>query len=114
MGRIEEDINLGTLATGTWLKQADLEKSYQCARIDLREALDRLSEKNLVRLESNSGYRVIEIDERRLSEILRVRAILEVAAAEEIRHTILTGDMELAGRSSLSYRNISICSLYRL
>lgn len=84
MRRIEEDINLGTLATGTWLKQADLEKSYQCARIDLREALDRLSEKSLVRLESNRGYRVVEIDERQLSEILRVRAILEMAAATEI------------------------------
>ncbi|WP_420236963.1 GntR family transcriptional regulator [Telmatobacter bradus] len=84
MRRIEEDINLGTLGTGTWLKQADLEKAYQCARIDLREALDRLSEKSLVRLESNRGYKVVEIDERKLSEILRVRAILEVAAAEEI------------------------------
>jgi DNA-binding GntR family transcriptional regulator len=84
MRRIEEDINLGGLAAGTWLKQIDLERAYKSSRIDLREALDRLSEKGLVRLESNRGYRVVQMDERRLKEILRVRAVLEIEAAEEI------------------------------
>jgi DNA-binding GntR family transcriptional regulator len=84
VGRIEHDISLGILGSGTWLKQVDLEATYKCPRIDLREALDRLSEKGLVRLESNRGYRVSEIDERRLSQILHVRAVLEVEAATEI------------------------------
>jgi DNA-binding GntR family transcriptional regulator len=82
--RIEEDITLSRLAVGTWLRQSDLEKAYECTRLDLREALDRLSDKGLVHLESNRGYRVVDVDEQKLTEILKVRAVLEVAAAEEI------------------------------
>jgi len=81
--RIEEDITLGKISVGTWLRQSDLEKVYECTRLGLREALDRLSEKGLVHLESNRGYRVVDVDEQKLTEILKVRAVLEVAAAEE-------------------------------
>jgi DNA-binding GntR family transcriptional regulator len=80
--RIENDIALGRLGAGAWLKQIDLEQRYNCTRIDLRQALDRLVERGLVRRIANRGYQVEEHDPRRMDEIRRVRAILEVAAAE--------------------------------
>jgi DNA-binding GntR family transcriptional regulator len=82
--QIEQDINLGRLGAGFWLKQVDMEEQYGCTRIDLRQALDRLVEKRLVELEANRGYRVAKIEQDRLAEILDLRAILETAAAELI------------------------------
>lgn len=81
--RIEQEINLGRLGAGAWLKQIDLERQFNCTRIDLRQALDRLVEKGAVCRVANRGYRVEEHDPRRMDEIRRVRAILEVAAAED-------------------------------
>ncbi|MBO1079215.1 GntR family transcriptional regulator [Roseomonas haemaphysalidis] len=78
--RIEADINVGHLGTGAWLKQIDLEGRYGCTRIDLRQALDRLANKGLVRLVANRGYRVAEMEPHRLAEILELRAVVETAA----------------------------------
>ncbi|MEM8590869.1 MAG: GntR family transcriptional regulator, partial [Pseudomonadota bacterium] len=46
--RIEADINAGLLATGSWLKQINLEKRYGCSRIDVRQALESLTARRLV------------------------------------------------------------------
>lgn len=83
-GAIERDIHVGRLGTGTWLKQIDLEERYGVSRILVRQALDRLVEKGLVRLVARRGYCVEEMPEERLRQILGVRAILEMAAAEEM------------------------------
>jgi DNA-binding GntR family transcriptional regulator len=82
--RIEQDINVGMHGIGAWLKQVDLEARYGCTRIDLRQALDRLVERGLVRRVANRGYQVEELDPRRAREIREVRAVLEVAAAEDV------------------------------
>jgi DNA-binding GntR family transcriptional regulator len=82
--RIEHDINVGTLPMGAWLKQVDLEEQYACNRILLRQALDRLVEKGLVRQIANRGYRVEDLDPRRMAELRDIRAILEVAAAGDV------------------------------
>jgi len=86
--RLEQDINSGVLVMGAWLKQVDLEAQYNCTRIDLRQALDRLVEKGLVCQIANRGYRVQEIDAARMAEIRQVRAILEIAAAEQVMAAI--------------------------
>lgn len=82
--RIEHDINIGALSPGAWLKQVDLERRYGCTRIDVRQALDALVGKRLVRRVPNRGYHVAEFDEQRIAEIFEIRAILEVATAEAI------------------------------
>ncbi len=82
--RIEHDINIGALSPGAWLKQVDLERRYSCTRIDVRQALDTLVAKRLVRHVPNRGYHVSEFDEQRINEIYEIRAILEVATAESI------------------------------
>jgi len=79
---IEHDIGMGSLGAGAWLKQVDLEERYGATRIEVRQALDRLAEKGLVKHLARRGYRVEDFDAERLRQIMEVRAVLEVAAAE--------------------------------
>ncbi|MFC7400634.1 GntR family transcriptional regulator [Chelatococcus sp. GCM10030263] len=86
--RIERDIVSGRLSGGAWLKQIDLEEKYGSTRLDIRQALERLAERGMVELVARRGYRVLEVDATRLRHILKIRAILEVAAAEEVMDRI--------------------------
>lgn len=89
---IEKDISTGRLSAGSWLKQVDLEAQYGASRLDIRQALDRLEEKGFVKLEANRGYRVETFDTERFRNVVTIRAILEVAAAEEVlRHIDAAG-----------------------
>jgi len=73
--RIEIDINKGLLGTGSWLKQIQLEKRYGCSRIDVRQALERLAARRLVRHIPNRGYYVSEFNEQRLRDVAETRVI---------------------------------------
>ncbi|OCP35616.1 GntR family transcriptional regulator [Ensifer sp. LC163] len=77
-----EDILTGVLPAGTWLKQIDLEKRYDCTRPEVRRALDRLSQKRLVEHVPNRGYHVYLPDGRRAQEVSDIRVILETAVAD--------------------------------
>lgn len=81
---ILQDIQAGTLAAGSWLKQVDLEQRYNRGRNQVRRALDRLVQKRLVQHVPNRGYHVYEPDGRQASEIAEIRIILETAIAERI------------------------------
>jgi DNA-binding GntR family transcriptional regulator len=81
---ILQDILAGTLPPGTWLKQIDLERRYNCTRPEVRRALDRLAQKRLVEHVPNRGYHVHEPDGRRAREVGDIRVILEVAVADRI------------------------------
>ena len=94
--RIERDINLGVLGMGAWLKQVDLEAQYACSRLDLRQALDRLVERGLVRHIANRGYCVEAMDPVRIDELRAIRGILEAAAAE-----MVLGSIDELGLSSM-------------
>jgi DNA-binding GntR family transcriptional regulator len=82
--RIERDITIGALSPGAWLKQIDLERRYGATRLDVRQALDALVARRLVTHVPNRGYHVREFDQRQISDIYEVRAILEIAAAEQV------------------------------
>lgn len=77
-----EDILTGVLPAGTWLKQIDLEKRYDCTRPEVRRALDRLSQKRLVEHVPNRGYHVYLPDGRRAQEVSDIRVILETAVVD--------------------------------
>ena len=79
---IERDISLGRISPGAWLKQIDLEQAYGVSRLAVRQALERLAERGQVELFPNRGYRVKEFNAQRFDNIINIRAILEVAAAE--------------------------------
>lgn len=81
---ILQDILTGALPPGTWLKQVDLERRYDCTRPEVRRALDRLSQKRLVEHVPNRGYHVFEPDGRRAQEVSDIRVILETAVAPTI------------------------------
>ncbi|HEV7321643.1 MAG TPA: GntR family transcriptional regulator [Ensifer sp.] len=78
------DILTGTLPAGTWLKQIDLERRYDCTRPEVRRALDRLSQKRLVQHNPNRGYQVYELDDQRTREISDIRVILETGVADRM------------------------------
>src|SRR5260221_3839755 len=82
--RIARDIQSGALAPGMWLKQIDLEQRYDCTRIEIRRALDRLAQRRLVEHIHNRGYHVFEPDGTQTTEILEIRCILETAAVDGI------------------------------
>ncbi|MBB3300104.1 DNA-binding GntR family transcriptional regulator [Rhizobium sp. BK077] len=79
-----QDILAGVLLPGTWLKQIDLERRYNCTRPEVRRALDRLAQKRLVEHVPNRGYHVYEPDGRRAREVSEIRIILETAIAGTI------------------------------
>lgn len=81
---ILQDILAGRLPPGTWLKQIDLERRYNCTRPEVRRALDRLVQKRLVEHVPNRGYHVHEEDGRRAQEVSDIRVILETAVSDRI------------------------------
>jgi DNA-binding GntR family transcriptional regulator len=82
--RIARDIQSGVLAPGMWLKQIDLETRYRCSRLEIRQALDRLAQRRLVKHIRNRGYHVFEPQGRQEGEITEIRCILETAAVDSI------------------------------
>lgn len=82
--QIAEDIQAGRLASGTWLKQIDLEQTYGCSRTDVRKALDELVMRRLAQHVPNRGCRVIELDAQQVTHLAELRAILEGAVADLI------------------------------
>jgi len=90
---ILQDILAGILPPGTWLKQIDLERRYNCTRPEVRRALDRLAQKRLVEHVQNRGYHVYEPDGRRAREVSEIRVILETAMAGTIIQNGSTEDV---------------------
>lgn len=78
--QIEREIQAGTLVPGAWLKQIDLETRYGASRLDVRQALNLLMERDLVEHLPNRGHRIKEVNRRELKELLDIRALLECSA----------------------------------
>ena len=105
---ILQDILTGALPPGTWLKQVDLERRYDCTRPEVRRALDRLLQKRLVEHVPNRGYHVFEPDGRRAREISDIRVILETAVAATI---VAEADGDDIARLSLLARHFDQMTL---
>lgn len=74
-------IRSGAFRPGEWLRQIDLEGRFGATRFDVRAALAELALRQAVEHVPNRGYRVAAPDRRRVRELLKVRALLEVEAA---------------------------------
>lgn len=102
--KIQADIFYGRLAPGMWLKQIELERHYECTRLALRQALDAVSSKGMLRHEPNRGYHVEFFDEERVVANAEARAVLEIASAEmvldHVSPAFLRELTRLAGRHS--------------
>lgn len=76
------DILTGKLAKDERLNEAKLTSKYKTSRTPLREAFKRLQEEGLVEYVSNRGFFVIGLNETEISDLLDIRAFLEVKAVE--------------------------------
>ncbi len=102
--RMERDIGLGDLGPGAWLKQVDLEQRYGATRMEVRQALDRLVEKGLVKHLARRGYRVEDFDPDRLAQIMQIRAALEVEAAAMVIHRLEEATLAAMAAQAERYR----------
>lgn len=81
---IERDITSGRIGAGAWLKQVELEQTYGHPRIDIRQALENLVERDVVQSIPNRGYRVQTFTRERVQNIREIRCILEVSAVDSV------------------------------
>ncbi|MDH2328039.1 GntR family transcriptional regulator [Cereibacter sp. SYSU M97828] len=78
-----EAILQGELAPGSKISEPLLAQKYSVSRGPLREALHRLQERHLITRSANHGSRVAEATPASLSELFKVREMLESLAARE-------------------------------
>lgn len=75
------DLLAGKYSPGEWLKQADLEASYNVNRFEVRIALAELSVRGLLEHLPNRGYRVCNHSDEEREQLYEVRTLMEVAAS---------------------------------
>jgi len=85
--RLRQDVLHGTFEPGAKLKLDELQGHYGFSSSPLREALSRLTQEGLVRADERRGFRVAPISQDDLSDISRMRLMLDVQAlADAIAH----------------------------
>lgn len=85
--RLRHDVLTGTFDAGRKLKVDELASAYGCSSSPLREALSRLTQEGLVRADERRGFRVAPLSLADLSDITRMRLMLDVPAlADAMRH----------------------------
>ncbi|HSV34168.1 MAG TPA: GntR family transcriptional regulator [Ramlibacter sp.] len=100
--RLRKDVLTGSYPAGAKLKVDELQEAYGFSSSPLREALSRLAQEGLVRADERRGFRVAPITSDDLSDITRMRLMLDVQAlAESIEHG---GDAWEAAIVSTYYR----------
>jgi DNA-binding GntR family transcriptional regulator len=87
--RIRADILTGRLKPGAKLRLEDLRAEFAVSWSPIREALSRLVAEGLIQTEGQRGYRIAPVSRASLSEVLRLRVLLESMA---LRESIEKGD----------------------
>ncbi len=81
--RLREEIFEGEYAPGTPLRELALAKALGVSQATVREALQRLEHAGLVTRTPNIGSEVTRLSPKNVRERVRLRALLEVLAAQE-------------------------------
>jgi DNA-binding GntR family transcriptional regulator len=100
--RLARDIQAGVYGAGAWLKQIDLQERYGAKRLDVRRALDHLTQKRVIQHVPNRGYHVHTPDEDRQCQIRDIRVLLEVGAAADLMPNV--SDAKVAQLRALAER----------
>jgi DNA-binding GntR family transcriptional regulator len=87
--RVRSDIRSGRLEPGTKLRLEDLRSEFGVSWSPIREALSRLVAEGLIGTEGQRGYRVAPVSKAKLTEVIRLRSLLEGLA---LRESIERGD----------------------
>lgn len=90
--RLREAILSGAYMPNEHLVEADLARSLETGRANVRAALSRLEHEGLVEREPHRGARVRRITETEAIEILETRAALEALAARQAANNVTPED----------------------
>jgi DNA-binding GntR family transcriptional regulator len=87
LAQLRHDIVDGRFTPGAKLKFAELQGLYGAGMGTLREALSRLAADGIVTMDSGRGFRVAEVSEADLLDLLSLRVDIERRAIEDsVRH----------------------------
>jgi DNA-binding GntR family transcriptional regulator len=100
--RLAKDIQSGVFGPGAWLKQIDLQERYDAKRLEVRRALDHLTQKRLIQHVPNRGYHVRVDDAERHNQLHEIRILLEVGAAADLMPNVT--DVKVARLRELADR----------
>ncbi len=106
--RIREHILEGQYFPGQWLKQAELESSYDASRSEVRAALSSLSERGIVQYVKNRGFRIFNRAPEEIQEIVEMIVVLESAAAQSI--IVKSEPQDIAELEELAHKFDSLIS----
>lgn len=88
---LKSDILRGKFAPGSKLKIETLKRLYGMGVNVIRESLARLAAEDLVDSEGQKGFRVAETTPGRLSDLTRMRILLET---DGVKHSMEKGDID--------------------
>jgi len=88
---LKTDIVMGRFPPGSKLKIDMLKQHYGMGVNVIRESLARLASEDLIAAESQRGFRVAEISQSRLSDLTRLRTLLET---DGLKHSIENGGID--------------------
>ncbi|MFE3201745.1 GntR family transcriptional regulator [Embleya sp. NPDC059237] len=91
---IRDAIRFGTLQRGTLYSARELGERFGASRTPVREALLKLADLGLVRIERNRGARVLGPDGRGVVELCSLRVLLEPPACRSAAAVMTTRDDE--------------------
>ena len=91
--RLRQRIMMGELRPGTLLRQDELASQFGASRTPLREALQRLAQDGLVRMDRR-GATVVSISLDDLVELYDMRAVLEAMVARDVATRITDSQLE--------------------
>jgi len=74
---LRQDITTGKLPPGSWIVQEAVAEQFGVSRIPIREALKTLEAEEYITYVPHSGYRVTKLSLTELTEVFRLRNILE-------------------------------------
>ena len=94
----------GEFKAGEKLRPDIVKNTYAISASAMREIFLRLAYEKLLQLEEQRGFRVPDADEKRLTELMRLRIILECEGAKE---SILNGDVEWEARLNAAHYKLA-------
>ncbi|AKS35278.1 GntR family transcriptional regulator [Mycolicibacterium goodii] len=106
---LRADILAGRLAPGSRLGFAALVDRYDCSIGAIREALQRLSEQELVVAEPKRGFRVVAISSEDLSDLTEARCEIEVLA---LRYAVNRGDLAWESKVVAAHHRMERTPMY--
>jgi len=100
---LKSDIVMGQFPPGSKLKIDMLKQRYGMGVNVIRESLTRLASENLIASENQRGFRVAEISESRLSDLTRLRILLET---DGLKHSIENGGLDWESTLVAAYHKL--------